>query len=653
MGGTRVKGKLIEDGTIQRVDVDTSTSGQALITRVIAGTGVTISSTGTDTGTGDVTINAGTSEYISNYNAEVNTTGWSNSGSNFTISRTTTGGEVLRGTASFKLTANGSQAVNDYISTSFTLDPGDVNTPLALQFYFKGISNYDSGDVEVVLHDGTNEILPSITAIPGGGPGFFEAIWISNSNTSYTLRFKAKVTTAFSISIDEVFVRRKEVVQGAAISKFVPEAGFSFSSGFGTVTGTTAFSARVGDSFKFHMTATAGTISSTVASVLLPSGVTVDYAKYPTSVSSRVGTFTQLSNTANYTQNAVLFVDGTTTDRLFICYTQNLGDYNKDNVTALLTSGYTFEISGEVHTSGWSADVVLQNAKVEYGSNTSTNDGDDTTTFSLETYGAVIPAVTALYKKRIQFAYPIAQTDEIEIQADWDGQGIWNRWEDQGYDNVEGKFGPTWEYVSGSKYQIDVWMRGNHHARFQNSTANFRSYTQENSAGSRWRVRKTANPLAVEAAHIVETVNLRDEKSSGTDGGTATTTTWTDSTINTLDNPNGYGWISLSSNQFTLKPGTYEIIAWKTFYRTDGAEIRLYSVTGSVVSQPGNPVITTNSASTGSAKSTVEKSLTISSDTTFKIQYYVETSNSSTDLGRAMSLGTVEIYSNVQVRKLA
>jgi len=155
---------------------------------------------------------------------------------------------------------------------------------------------------------------------------------------------------------------------------------------------------------------------------------------------------------------------------------------------------------------GWNRDLVFADSRVEYGSNTSTNDGDDTTTFSLETYGAVIPAVTSLYKKRVQFAYPITQTDEIEIQADWDGQGIWNLWEDQGYDNVEGKFGPTWEYVSGSKYQIDVWMRGNQHARFQNSTANFRSYTQENSAGSRWRVRKTANPLAVETPGVVSAI---------------------------------------------------------------------------------------------------------------------------------------------------
>ena len=48
----------IEDGTVSRVDMNTTDTGQAVITKVIAGTNVTISSTGVDAGTGDVTINA-------------------------------------------------------------------------------------------------------------------------------------------------------------------------------------------------------------------------------------------------------------------------------------------------------------------------------------------------------------------------------------------------------------------------------------------------------------------------------------------------------------------------------------------------------------------------------------------------------------------
>lgn len=57
MARTQVGGKLIADGSIQRADLDTSTAGQAVITKVVAGTHVSITQTGADDGTGDVTIN--------------------------------------------------------------------------------------------------------------------------------------------------------------------------------------------------------------------------------------------------------------------------------------------------------------------------------------------------------------------------------------------------------------------------------------------------------------------------------------------------------------------------------------------------------------------------------------------------------------------
>jgi hypothetical protein len=49
-----------EIGSVQRNDIDTSTTGQALITKILPGTGISLSSTGVDAGTGDVTINATT-----------------------------------------------------------------------------------------------------------------------------------------------------------------------------------------------------------------------------------------------------------------------------------------------------------------------------------------------------------------------------------------------------------------------------------------------------------------------------------------------------------------------------------------------------------------------------------------------------------------
>lgn len=53
-------GAFFVDGSVQRDDLDVSTSGQALLRKLIAGVGISLTSTGADAGTGDVTVNIGT-----------------------------------------------------------------------------------------------------------------------------------------------------------------------------------------------------------------------------------------------------------------------------------------------------------------------------------------------------------------------------------------------------------------------------------------------------------------------------------------------------------------------------------------------------------------------------------------------------------------
>ena len=57
MARTQITGPQIEDEGVDRDKLDTTTPGEAVISKIIAGTGVTIESTGEDDGTGDVTIN--------------------------------------------------------------------------------------------------------------------------------------------------------------------------------------------------------------------------------------------------------------------------------------------------------------------------------------------------------------------------------------------------------------------------------------------------------------------------------------------------------------------------------------------------------------------------------------------------------------------
>lgn len=58
MPRTRIDERQVEDAGIIRDDLNTTTTGDAVIRKVIAGTNVTITETGVDAGTGDVTINA-------------------------------------------------------------------------------------------------------------------------------------------------------------------------------------------------------------------------------------------------------------------------------------------------------------------------------------------------------------------------------------------------------------------------------------------------------------------------------------------------------------------------------------------------------------------------------------------------------------------
>lgn len=57
MPATNVRGGQVKDGSIQRADLDIATVGSSVVRRLVAGTSIGFSSTGADTGTGDVTVN--------------------------------------------------------------------------------------------------------------------------------------------------------------------------------------------------------------------------------------------------------------------------------------------------------------------------------------------------------------------------------------------------------------------------------------------------------------------------------------------------------------------------------------------------------------------------------------------------------------------
>lgn len=68
MARTQITGSLIENSSVLRSDINTTISGEALITKVLVNTPLTISSTGVNSGTGDVTLGLSTSNLVTSFN---------------------------------------------------------------------------------------------------------------------------------------------------------------------------------------------------------------------------------------------------------------------------------------------------------------------------------------------------------------------------------------------------------------------------------------------------------------------------------------------------------------------------------------------------------------------------------------------------------
>ena len=146
--------------------------------------------------------------------------------------------------------------------------------------------------------------------------------------------------------------------------------------------------------------------------------------------------------------------------------------------------------------------------------------------------------------------------------------------------------------------------------------------------------------------------HVRDEKASGTQGGTFTSGDWRTRTLNT-SLTNEISGASLSSNQIILPSGTYFIIASAVGYSVDSHKVRLRNITDSSDSLIGTAE-RVGTASDCQTKSFVIGRFTISAQKTFELQHRCNTTNSTYGFGVASgSYSVVEVYADVQIWKVA
>jgi len=154
------------------------------------------------------------------------------------------------------------------------------------------------------------------------------------------------------------------------------------------------------------------------------------------------------------------------------------------------------------------------------------------------------------------------------------------------------------------------------------------------------------------ARAITQYAKISETQTSGTNGGTATADgTFKTRVLNTEDNDSG-AIVSISSNQFTLQAGTYQIHATAPAFAVNGHKAKLRNITDGSDTIIGSTETTSSVTQVVVTRSSVVGEFTIAGAKAFELQHRFETTKTTNGLGVASSLGT-EVYSVVEIWKVA
>lgn len=244
-----------------------------------------------------------------------------------TIVRTTTGGEVLRGTASAKWAKSAANRQGEGFSTDIAVDPADytgVGKAIIVKFDYLITGTYVDDDMKMFVYDKDGAVVQSLYAnnnFDNGLKGsnctvsictFTGTFYTTTSNNDYRIIWHTATTSAsaYTVYVDNIRAGPEQTVPGAIMADLGTEAW--------TVVNATATSSvrlnRIGNRIIADGTlsftgSASGTIGLTIPAGYAPS--TNDYSQLGTSnfivgwaklVDTGTGTFdgtVQLSSTSN------------------------------------------------------------------------------------------------------------------------------------------------------------------------------------------------------------------------------------------------------------------------------------------------------------------------------------------------------------------
>lgn len=144
--------------------------------------------------------------------------------------------------------------------------------------------------------------------------------------------------------------------------------------------------------------------------------------------------------------------------------------------------------------------------------------------------------------------------------------------------------------------------------------------------------------------------SITDQKPQNTDGGDCNSGSWQTRDLNTLVDPSNIV-ISLSTNQFTLAPGTYVVRGSAPATAVTRHQAAIYSVTASAIVIHGTSEFESTSYP-HNTRSIINGIITPTIQTTYELQHQSLSSQPGNGFGVAATFGT-EVYSELMIIKIA
>lgn len=585
--------------------------------------------------------------------ASAPTTDQSAAAADITFSRNTT--TPLAGSADFQISKPASNQQGEFVATNIDLDTDQLYKPNDVSFTYEASSLFTYGsldgvtpsDIKVFIADRTTSaIIPLFpNTLDGSGKfvGQFQAgantnlqliLWLPNTDTDAWDfnwdRAKTRLSEWAVINSDSDWVDYSPVIQNC-----------------GAYTTTYAQYRKNGPDLQIRYKGVCTTVSASALKIPLPTGLTGNVST-DTLLEGNFG-FTYTGGDVRGVTPIMLSAEPTVIQQ---SRNNSSSVYTATGSNQNMNNGQTWTMNVTVPIQGWtsgftSAETVLQNVPAVFsaykngGAITANTDIPTWTGVHKDSVGA-FNSTTGVYTVKqpgdyfATFNYTSTGTTTHNISFIVNGTMVIEHGPigSNGYEAVN-------TVLPNLKVGDTVSVR-----------SSLSQTTNSSNIRTLWSMFKVETPSA--SMNVRKVATLKEEQAANTTGhagATFTSGSFVTRFLNTEVDP--FGIVSLSSNQFTLQPGTYRLNAEVPGYFINAHKAKLRNITAGSDTLIGSSAYSDTTVSNGSyTNSTIMGVFSITVPTTFEIQHRAGTTRTVNGFGTLNNFGVVEVYTQVEIEKL-